>query len=107
MAKVKLEEVEEEEDGASSSTSFVAMEKQSARSDIQKGISELATLKGDEKKFKEQIAVAKEKNAAHVQELFDTKNDYPAQVSAFICCLQIRNTDVCFLQAAVEMKKLV
>jgi hypothetical protein len=50
---------------------------------------------------------AKEKNAAKVQELFETHNDYPAEVSALICCFQIVNTDFFFLQAASEIKKQV
>jgi hypothetical protein len=48
-----------------------------------------------------------EKNAAKVQELFETHNDYPAEVSALICCFQIVNTDFFFLQAASEIKKQV
>ena len=50
---------------------------------------------------------AKEKNAAKVQELFETHNDYPAEVSALICCFQIVDTDFFFLQAASEIKKQV
>jgi len=50
---------------------------------------------------------AKEKNAAKVQELFETHNDYPAEVSALICCFQIVSTDFFFLQAAPEIKKQV
>jgi hypothetical protein len=72
--------------------------KQSARSVLKKGASELETLKGDAAKIKEKIAAAKEKNAAKVQELFEARNEYPAEVSALICCFQIVNTD-CFLSA--------
>jgi hypothetical protein len=50
---------------------------------------------------------AKGKNAAKVQELFETHNDYPAEVSALICCFQIVDTDFFFLQAASEIKKQV
>jgi hypothetical protein len=50
---------------------------------------------------------AKEENASKVQELFIMQNDYPAGVSALICCFQIRNTDFCFLQAVHESKKNV
>jgi hypothetical protein len=53
------------------------------------------------------IAAAKEKNAVIVQVLFKTQNDYPAEGSALICCLRIRNTDFCILQAAHESKKKV
>jgi hypothetical protein len=42
-----------------------------------------------------------------VQELFKTQNDYPAEVSALICCFQIVNTDFCFLQAAPEIKEQI
>jgi hypothetical protein len=99
------QEEQEEEDGTSSSSSSVAVEKQSTRSEIKKGVAKLETLKGTTLKIEEQIAAAKEKNAAKVQELLKTKNDYPDEVSAFICCLQIRNTDFCLLQAAPESKK--
>ncbi len=67
----------------------------------------MATLKGDAAKIKAKIAAAKEKNAAKVQELFETHNDYPAEVSALICCFQIVNTDFFFQQAAPAMKKQV
>ncbi len=67
----------------------------------------MATLKGDAAKIKEKIAAEKEKNAAKVQELFKTKNDYPAEVSALICCFQIVNTEFYFLQAAPEIKPIV
>ncbi len=53
------------------------------------------------------IAAAKEKNAVKVQELFETHNDYPAEVSALICCFQIVKTDFFFLHAAPEIKKQV
>ena len=51
----------------------------------------MATLKGDAAKIKEKIAAEMEKNAAKVQELLNTHNDYPAEVSALICCLEIGN----------------
>ena len=60
--------MEESENESSSSTSSVAVAKQSARSVLKKGASELETLKGDAAKIKEKIAAAKEKNAAKVQE---------------------------------------
>jgi hypothetical protein len=66
-----------------------------------------ATLKGDAAKIKEKIAETKEKNVAKVQELFKMHNNYPAEVSALICCFQIVNTDFFFLQAAYEIKKQV
>ncbi len=94
------EEEEEEEEGASSSSSSdVAVETQSTRAEIKKGAAELAVLKDDEKKIKGRIAAAKEKNAAKVQELLNTHNDYPAEVSALICCLPIGNSDFCLIFA--------
>jgi hypothetical protein len=54
------------------------VEKQSERSDIKKGTAELATLKGDASKIREKNSPAKEKNAAKMQDLFKTQNDYPA-----------------------------
>ncbi len=63
----------------------------------------MATLKGDAAKIKEQIAAEKENNAEKVQELFKTKNSYPAEVSALMCCFQIVNTAFYFLQAAPEI----
>ncbi len=40
-----------------------------------------------------------------VQEFFKTQNNYPAEVSALICCFQIVNTEFCFLQAASVIKQ--
>jgi hypothetical protein len=57
----------------------------------------LATLKGEASNIEKQMEAAKEKNAAKEQELFKTQNNYPAEVSALICCLQFRNTDCCFV----------
>ena len=87
----EVEEEEEEEDASSSSSSDVAVEKQSTRAEIKKRAAELAILKDNKKKIQDKIAAAKEKNAAKVQELLNTHNDYPAEVSALICCLQIGN----------------
>jgi hypothetical protein len=68
----------------------------------------LATLKGEAAKIKEKIAEAKERNhdPAKVQEFFKMQIDYPAEVSALICCFQIVNTDFCFLWAAPVIKRL-
>jgi hypothetical protein len=48
----------------------------------------LATLKGDTVKIKEKITVAKGKNAAKVQELFKTQNNYPAELSLLLSHLE-------------------
>ncbi len=67
----------------------------------------MATMKGDAAKIKEQITAEKKKNAAKMQELFKAQNDYPAEVSALICCFRTVNTDFCFLQASPEIKPKV
>ncbi len=63
----------------------------------------MATLKGDTAKLKKQIAAEKDNNAEKVQEIFKMKSNYPAEVSALICCFQIVNTEFYFLQAAPEI----
>ncbi len=47
---------------------------------------------------------AKEKNAAKVQELFEMHNDYPAKVSALICCFQIVNTIFSFCRLLLKSR---
>jgi hypothetical protein len=65
----------------------------------------LAILRDDKKQIKEKIAAAREKNAAKVQELVKKQKDNPAEVSALICCFQIRNTDFCFCRLLMKSRK--